>query len=190
MRLYEYEQSIKDMVDENPQNPKIYEYLQQMIYMFLRRKNVGGSERDIEEVSFSIAGDIWIKILSGERYNRYIGYLNKTYHDYFRDYYIDKKYSEPYDPSYDMKVIGGEIDNPQRFLEVIDKLYLEQIELIVDDFFESGCKYTYGSRAWVNLKLSLVLSMYRQELVNYHLTSDQFAYLKILIVRFHEKFRV
>lgn len=190
MRLYEYEQRIKLLVESSPQDPKIYEYLQRMIFMFLRRKAVGDDEKDVEDISFTIAGDLWMRIIDGERFSRYLGYINKIYHDYFRGYYIDKKYNEPYDPSYDMKVIGGEIDNPRRFQEIINKIYLERIESVIDDFFESGCKYAYGSRAWINLKLSLTLSLYRQTLVNYHLTSDQFAYLKILIVRFHDKVKV
>lgn len=190
MKLYEYEQRIKSLIEEDPQDPQIYEDLQRMIYMFLRRKGAGNNEKDVEDVSFTIAGDLWMRIIEGERFTFYIGYLSKIYHDYFKGYYIDKRYNEPYDPSYDMRVIGGEINNPKRFQEVIDKIYLEQIESVINGFFESGCKYRKGTRAWINLKLSLTLSLYRQTIVNYHLEPDQFAYLKILLVKFHEKVKV
>lgn len=190
MKLYEYEQRIKSRIEEDPQDPQIYEDLQKMIYMFLRRKGAGVDEKTVEDVSFTMAGDLWMRILEGERFTYYLGYLDKIYHDYFKECYIDKRYNEPYDPSYNMKVIGGEINNLKRYQEVIDKVYLEQIESVISNFFEFGCKYKKGTRAWINLKLSLTLSLYRKTIVNYHLTTDQFAYLKMLLVKFHEKVKV
>ena len=134
--------------------------------------------------------DIWMRIISGERFYHYIGYIDKIYHDYVRGLYIDKKFNEPYDPSYDMQVIGGEIQNKRMIQEVLSKVYLEQIDKVIDDFFESGCKYKKGSRTWINLKLSLSLSLYHKKMVTYHLNEEQSMYLRVLLVKFYDKVKI
>lgn len=187
MRLIEYEQTIKDLIKENRNNPEIYNLLQEMILMFLRRKRSPGGPQELEEVSYTMAGDIYIKIVAGEDINYFLGYFDKKYKEYFKDYYEVERYTEPYDPSLNDKEIWRRSEGSQDFSKVLNKLYLKDIGRIVDKVMEESCKYKYQSKEYLNLKLSLMVSILRNSKFEFHLSQEQSFYLKLLIVAFYEE---
>ena len=187
MRLIEYEQTIKDLVKKDRNNPEIYSLLQEMILMFLRRKKSPGGPQEVEEVSYTMAGDIYLKIINGEDINYFLGYFDKKYKEYFKDYYESGRYTEPYDPSINDKEVLRRSSGSQEFSKVINKLYLKDIGKIVDKVMEKSCKYKYQSKEYLNLKLSLMISILRNTKFEFHLNQEQSFYLKLLIVAFYEE---
>lgn len=188
MRLVEQEQMIKRMVREDISNPEIYNCLQKMILMFLKRKKAPGNCQRYEEVSYTMAGDIYMKLLEGETVDYFLGYFDRKYKEYFREYYESEKYDIPFDPSLDEYMSLGQNFGVQDFHNAINKLYLEDIERVVDKVMEK-CKYVKCSSAYINLKLSLMISILRNELTTFHLDEGQSLYLKFLIVAFYEEIK-
>lgn len=190
MRLVEYEQKIKDLVKEDRSNPEIYKLLQEMIYMFLRRKHIGNNPGDTEEVSYTFAGDLFMKISSGEEIIYYLGYLERKYKEYFKEYCDVTRFNEPYDPSLDDKKVVNLDDQLRPFDQTLNRVYLSNIYLIIDKIFDEKCKYRYNSYIFINLKVSLILSLLRDEITPFHLNSEQTEYLKILVVLFYNELKL
>ena len=75
----------------------------------------------------------------------------------------------------------------QDFSKVLNKLYLKDIGKIIDKVMEESCKYKYQSKEYLNLKLSLMVSILRNSKFEFHLSQEQSFYLKLLIVAFYEE---
>lgn len=190
MRLVEYEYSIKTRIKKDRNDPDIYQELQRMIYMFLRRKRVGNCPKDVEDISYMIAGDLYMDILEGVEITFFLGYLDKIYKNYVSKFYEGIQGQVPFDPSIDAnQVILG---NPSTYDYVYarNKIYLEDIQRVVDKVMEDTCKYKPWTPAYSNLKISLMLSILRDEFVSFHLQPEQEFYLKLIIVQFYQEVKV
>lgn len=191
MKLTEYEQKIKDLIKTDKNDPEIYCSLQKMIYLFLLRKRAGDDIRELEEVSFTIAGDLFIKIRDGETINYFLGYLERKYHEYFKEYYRFSRFNEPYDPSYDDSRSSQSEKAEGDLKEVLTKVYLSDIGKVVDNVFEESCKYVYNSAPYINLKVSALLTLIRNgEITDFHLNEFQRNYLRLLVVRLYSEIQL
>lgn len=189
LRLVDYESEIRKLVESNPQDPEIYNKLQEMVRMFLLRKKASDSSREIEEVSYTIAGDMFMQIINGEKIDYYLGYLDKIYRPYFKDYYDSRKYLEPYDPSLDGKRVLRRFTTTQDYSKVVNKVYFEEVDKIIDQVMEKCCKYRKGTSTYLNLKLSIILSLRSGSLVPFHLSKEESFYLRILVISLYRKIR-
>lgn len=191
MTLTEYANKISDLTANNKDDPEIYSTLQPMIEMFLRRKKVCNCSRDYSDLSYVIAGDLFMSI-SNENLviSNILGYLEKIYRKYAHTYY--NEHSGLNQVSFE-DVSGKDLHEFGRYNyqsdvdEIINKTYLLNIKSIVDDVLVSSCKYDICSKAYHNLKLSLVLSILRGQEVCFHLTKEQEFYLKLIYTNFHNK---
>ena len=185
MKLVEYEVLIKKQVAEDLNNPEIYNNLQRMILMFLQRKKVCHCLKDYEDMSYLLAGDVYMKILGGEKIGYFLGYLEKVYRKYAQQYYKDHS-SEfiYYDDSDDFADTVFNQFSHYDYDCVNNKIYLEKIWKVIDQVMASSCKYDRMSRAYLNLRLSLVLSLLRGRETCFHLEPDQKFYLKFIMTNF------
>lgn len=188
MRLTEYEQLIKKQITQDRNNPEIYNNLQKMIYMFLRRKQVGKSPEEVEEVSYTFAGDIYMKILSGDEIEYYLGYLERKHKEYFREYYRMSRFNEPYDPTYDDSKVQEVQDYRDYENRALNKVYLQNVDRIIDKLLRNS-KYKYNSKSYINLKLSLALSLLNDRIVVFHLSKEEEEYLKFLTILFYNEIK-
>lgn len=187
MILKDEEVQIKDKVKINRENPEIYQQLQKMIFIFLRRVKAPGSLQDLEEVSYTMAGDIFLKIVQGEDINHFLGYFEHYYKGYFRSYYDSEKYGTLQDPL--NSHIMTNISSTSEYRKVLNKQYLTEIEKVIDTVMNESCKYRYDSKAYLNLKISLVLSLIKGVNVNFHLDPEQLSYLKLMRAAVQESIR-
>lgn len=186
MKLYEQEQVVKDLIKNDRNNPEIYLKLQQMIYMFLRRKKIGNSPKEVEEVSYTMAGDLFLKIIEGEEISNFFGLLDKEHRKYFTEYYEREKYIEPYDITMDPRILN-ESSFENDFAKVNNKIYLEDINKVINEVMDKSCKYKPWTVEYNNLKVSLALSILRRKKVNFHLNLECEYYLNILIASFYNE---
>lgn len=189
MRLTEYETTIKSKIQQNPNDPSIYEDLQKMILIFLTRKKACKSINDYKDISYLLAGDMYLNIINGTRYNYYLGYLEKVYLRYVLQYYADN--FEPdivhIEDPIDLEYLMDYTSNPQEYDEVCDKCYIERIHTVVDQVMLQSCKYDPNTAAYLNLKLSLVISLLRDAPCYYHLLPEHQFYLNMIIKNFQSK---
>lgn len=187
MRLLDYESLIKCKIKLNREDPSIYDLIQKMTFMFLKRKKVCRSEKDREDISFVIAGDLYMRILDGEDFSYFLGYLDKIYKEYLDKFYEGYKNQVQFDPSIDVnhEILG----NPTVFdyYRLNNQVYLKEIYRVIDELMDETCKYKRQTKEYLNLKLSLVLSLIRGEVTCFHLEPDQSLYLRLLIVKFYSK---
>ena len=179
---------IKQQISQDKNNPEIYNNLQKMIYMFLRRKQVGQSPREAEDVSYTFAGDLYMKILSGDEIEYYLGYLERKHKEYFKEYYRMSRFNEPYDPSYDDSKLQEVQDYRNYENRTLNKVYLQDVNLIIDKILEKS-KYRHNSKSYVNLKLSLALSLLNDRVVAFHLSKEEEEYLKFLTILFYNEIK-
>lgn len=188
MTLYEQEKYIKDLVKLDRRNPEIYEKLQEMIYMFLRRKRIGRNPKEVQDISYTMAGDLYLRILEGEDIFNYLGLLDKEHRSYFEEYSSSRIFFEPYDVSLDPKLFNGEPPTYD-FIKVDNKIYLEEIHKVINQVIEKSCKYKPWTPEYNNLKVSLALTLLRGEETYYHLSEECKHYLKFLVVSFYNEVR-
>lgn len=127
-----------------------------------------------------------MKILSGDTISYYLGYLEKKHKEYFREYYSVTRFNEPYDPYYDDIKSDNVSANFIEFDRTLSRIYLDDVSKIVDKVFDN-CKYLYNSTEFINLKLSLVLSLVKDEIVTFHLDEEHYVYLRLLIILFYSE---
>lgn len=189
MRLTEYETTIKSKVNNDPNDPSIYEDLQKMILIFLSRKKACRSGKDYEDISYLLAGDIYLSITQGTRYNYYLGYLEKIYMRYVLQYYSENSDPEIFyteDPL-DALSLSDYTYQVEEYNMICDRVYLKDIGKLVEQVMNQSCKYDPNSLVFLNLKLSLLLSLLRREPVYYHLQPEHQFYLTMIIKNFQSK---
>ena len=186
MRLIEYESYIKELVTKDVNNPEIYNSLQEMIMAFLKRKKVCRCKKDYEDLSYLIAGDIYLSMVKENlRINYYLGYLEKVYRKYAHDYYKENS-SEclVFDDKLDAESVGQTYNFRDEFSHIRNKVYLEDCDKIIEEVMSKSCKYDRNSYVYNNLKMSLILSLLRGNLINFHLDNEQFSYLNLILKNF------
>ena len=190
MNLIEYEQTIKGLVKENKSNPDIYNYLQEMTLLFLRRKKPLDSSQYLLDVSYTIAGDIFLKIIDGADMTYYLGYLERIYRDYLREEkaYLSKTF--PFEEVYEHTEIPELIIPPISLKDAANEIYLKKINQVIERIMKKCCKYRQRSKEYLNLKLSLVLSILRDTRTYFHLEEEQIVYLDFLLVRLYDELKV
>ena len=186
MKFYEEETYLKELIEKDCTNEKIYSCLYELILAFLCKKKCCNCRHDAEEIAHDLAVEMFQNIKSGDRYNKLLGYLNKIYNGKVVDYYLAKKdildyeITEKEDLNANLLVFNSyecDLNN------VINRVYLEDVELIIDEVFEV-CKYDKNSKNYNNLKLSLALSILNRSPHYFHLDKFDQAYLDILIREF------
>ncbi len=186
MRLTEYENIIKNKVQKNNHDETIYEDLQKMIYTFLQRKKACRSSRDYEDVSYIIAGDLFMMISNNKEISCYLGYLEKIYLRYVLAYYKENTSEEVIsfeDAELEKTLIYLGSSDDYNYID--NKLYLSDIVKVIDKVLKYSCKYSPNHLASLNLQLSLVLSLLKENTIIYHLTPDQGFYLEMVVTNFY-----
>lgn len=188
MRLVEYENTIKNKVAKDPSDISIYDDLQKMAIVFLRRKKACRSIQDYEDVSYLIAGDIYIKISKQEKISYYLGYLEKIYRRYIISFYQNNHSNETV--SYENEdfertlIYPGSYDD---YTYIDNKLYLSNIKVVIDKVLEKSCKYATDPLSSLNISLSLLLSLLQEDIVSYNITPEQEFYLNMITVNFYSQ---
>ncbi len=188
MKLKEYDLLIQNLVDKDKSNEEIFIHLQKMIEMFLWHKKCCDCANDVETISYTMAEDIYLDILNGRPFKQYLSYVSTVYHKYLRECY-DKNIIRQL--NYDDIIAYKEREHEriathsQEIHNTESKVYLENISNTIDRVLHYSCKYDENTAAYINLKMSLMLSLYRGYLVYFHLTKEQEFYLKLIVTNFY-----
>lgn len=186
MRLLDYESKLRELVSKDHTDPEIYNNLQQLIYYYLLRKKSCRRYEDASDISYEIASDIFMRIYNGETFTYFLPYLDRVYLRYILNYYnVNSPEIFVRDITDDM-VANVYLTNPtnQDYHIVCEKMYLEHINQVVDIVMKNS-KYKEGFLPYLNVKLSLVLSLYRGYPCYFHLSPEQADYVKFLVINFY-----
>lgn len=189
MKLKEYEDLIKKQFEENKCNEEIYINLQKMIEMFLRRKKVCNCSKDYEDVSYIMAGDLYLKFINEEKTpDHLLGYLARAYQSYAHEYYDENSGALGQVP---VEEIRTTVFSPSSYSYEVNcvnsRVYLQEIVRVIDEVMMNSCKYDPNSVAFMNLKLSLILTILKGEITSFHLNQEQTFYLNLIYTNFKNK---
>ena len=189
MKLYEYESKIKEQIEEDVNNPELFLNIQRVTGYFLRRKKACHCAGDYADVACHIAEDIYMDLLEGKRFTHLYGYLNRIYRTYVIEYYKD------YGPdviSFDEHIkLKDIVRDPAAYMNnyLNNRFYLLEIGKVVDQTMLDSCKYTYNSKDYINLKVSLLLTTLRGDNSYFHLDEAQSYYLNLMKVNLYSQIR-
>lgn len=189
MKLYEYESKIRDQIENDINNPELFLDIQRVTGYFLRRKKACHCARDYTEIACHIAEDVYMDLLDGKRFDHLYGYLNRIYRTYVIQYYKD------YGPdviSFDENIkLKDIVQDPAAYMNnyLNNRIYLLEIGNVVEQTMLDSCKYVSDSKAYLNLKVSLLLTTLRGDTSYFHLDEAQSFYLNIIKVNFYNQIR-
>lgn len=186
MRINDLEKKLKEAIEEDINNPDVYNMIFELSKYFLKQNRVLSCTVDLEEVAHLMAEELYMKILRGGEIRAWLGYMNfaykqavGTWQKMFGREFIDA--SNDFDLEnaiVSMSVAGGYELTPFQYL--YDNSYIEGLIIQIDDLMEAS-RCVEGTVEYMNTRLSLILSMSHGMFVSYHLDAAQMQYANALL---------
>ena len=188
MTLYEYNTRIRELNTSDPTNEEIYTLLHDLILEMINLKKYKISARDKEEVAYTLAGDIWMKIMGGSYFKFVNNYIDRVLLRYILEHIGKYRTVEVFDAVEYQQLIDTFVaeDSEVCFGDVENEVYLEDIRSAIDQLIDK-CPYYLGTPKCLNFKLSLVASLYLGEPYSYHLNEFDEEKVRMFIINFYEK---
>ena len=183
MRLTKMEQYIKDMLEEDPDNPKIYDRIYVLCKCFFMRNKLLNTEEDSDIVANLMATDMYMKRLE---IHSWCGYISYYYHDYIRIWKRDyqpkifdctgtRSYLE--EPIVQMSY-GSAIDNPD-ISNICMRSVIEGIPRMIDRALDASTYYP-DTKEYLNARISLMLSVANSRFISFNQTEEDENYTRML----------
>ena len=184
MRLQEYEDQMKELIQVDRNDPKIWELLQEMSYEFFRRKHLMKTNEMNKEASLFMAEDLYTQIINGRDFYHILGYMGLGYHTAIRSYNKFNKH-EVIDTKDDYRLGDAIISmfassqNEGVYRQTMDIDFIKYLPKFIDDVLEKS-KYDRYSSDFINAKISICLSFIKNTFVKYNLKKEEVDYVKFL----------
>lgn len=186
MRLVDIEKDIKNLIEEDINNPEVYNKIEELSYLFLMRNHLMSTGKSAADVAQLIASDLYLKICNGKEIISWIGYINRSYHAYIREYNkINKSEVINTEGDYDLETgiinmsMSSTASNVIEFNRVIDNEYFDNLPKIVDGIMKKS-KYREFTGDYNNARLSIVLSLSAGKFINYGMSTAESMYVRML----------
>jgi len=186
MRINDLEKKLKKLIEEDINDPDVYNMIFELSKYYLKQNKVLSQNIPLEEVAHLMAEDLYMKILRGGEIRAWLGYMNfaykqavGTWQKMFGREFIDAR--DDYDLEnaiVSMSVAGGYDVTP--FQHLYDNSYIEGLTVQIDKLMEAS-RCVEGTAEFMNVRLSLILSMSHGMFVSYHLDDAQRQYTSALL---------
>ena len=177
------EQYIKDMLEEDPDNPKIYDRIFVLCKCFLMRNKFLNTEEDSDIVANLMATDMYMKRLEIKSWNGYVSYWYRNYIDIWRRRYCPKiidctgKHSDLEEPILRMSC-GSSMDNPD-ISNIYMRSVIEGIPRMIDRALDASTFYP-DTKEYLNARISLMLSVANSRFISFNQTEEDENYTRML----------
>ena len=179
---------IYQMSVEDKNNPEIYNELYKLIKQMLLTKKLKINDKDIDEISYTMAGDMYLKIIDGNFFKHPTNYIEKTYRRY-----IDIQ-CNPKD-LIDVDTVSSMLLEKEYFSSftedlnnTIIRVYLEDIQILIKQLL-TECPIKEDTIDYMNFKVSIILSLLYGDIRLYHLDRSYKPYVKVFTINFYEKIK-
>lgn len=186
MRINDLEKKLKRAIEEDVNNPDVYNMIFELSKYYLKQNKVLSCTIPLEEVAHLMAEELYMKILRGGEINKWLGYMNfaykqavGTWQKMFGREFIDCR--DDYDLEnaiVSMSVAGGYELTP--FQHLYDNSYIEGLTVQINKLMDAS-RCVEGTSEYMNVRLSLILSMTHGMFVSYHLDDSQRQYANALL---------
>jgi len=180
-RLTNIENELHKMIEEDVNNPEIYNQLVKLVIGHLmQQKACDYHIEEYYELPYLIASDLYMRTLKKADIKSYLGYLDKIYKKYVNYYRHECGF---YHHSLDTELENLDL-HPEiygfSYEKLINKIYLSEISSIIN-YLVYNSKYKITDKDFNNLKISISLSLMNNEYVYFHLDEEKQVYVRYMV---------
>lgn len=188
MRLIDYENRIKEMVKEDKNNPEIYDWLFNLLYIFFKRNKIIRKDSECVEVAQIGATDLYNKIYNGMEFYALLGYINVVYKAYLYEYrksycseIIDATDNKDLSDAIILMSASSSISQRTNYEKILNQEYIDNLENTIDYILDKS-KYLKWTKIYYNAKMSIMLSMLYGRFNPYDLDEHNINYVRMLYI--------
>lgn len=191
MNLKLFSDKIREQIEEDPNNPEIFNNLKLLAHFYFRGTKFVNKEQYLETISNIAAEDMYMKIYKGMDMKNPISYLYSYRYTYLKEMqkldYPDIIDTQDLDYGYDMSMAiiqmcsGSSMAFDDDYNIVIIKDYLKRIPNLVDSILSKCCRYNKGTSIYKNIYTSILLSLLKNETVTFFISSTLHNYLLLML---------
>ena len=193
LRLVDMESRLKKLVDNDINDPKVYNAIYDLLYNFLIRKKLLNSYQDYEEVSHIGAEHLYMHILNGAKITSWLGYINLSYMSYinrYKRFYRSELIDTNSNPELADAIVtmsaSSALQNNIDLETIVNMQYIEKsITNTIKEVLNLS-RYVEYSKEYYDAMLSLLLSIINGNLVIYGDRKEK-SYINILYVLTKDK---
>lgn len=186
MRLIEIEANIKKLIEEDVNNPEVYNEIQRLAYLYLKRYKKMNKDIEAQEVSHLVASELYYKVVNGGEIYSWLGYMSKTMIWFIRKYrsmtdtqMIDTtEDTQLYEAVLDMSVRSSDKDD--KYNEIVDYIAVNDLPNIVNRILERICRYDSESSEYMNIHMSIIMSLITDRFVTVFISEEVEPYCRLM----------
>lgn len=187
MRLVDIEKEIKHLIETDPNNEDIFNRIYDLAYLYFKRTKYVNSDEESKGVALICAEDIYMKYLRGTPIYSYIGYINKAKILYVKTYRKMTE-SEIFDTRDDYRlreaieeIAYSSADAYKKYMEIDFEDSLNSIPYYVDKILKESCRYRVDSSEYLNIKISICMTLAVGEITTLFLPNNLDGYFKLML---------
>lgn len=185
MRLIDMENELKALIEKDPKSPEVYNKIYKLSEYYLNWRKLLNNSHDVEEVATIMAEDLYMKIYRGGSIGSWIGYI-RLYCKAAIRIWRKMTSSEIIDTSNDIclaeSIVLMSTSYPKSFEDdrIIDEMYFDNIPQVIDTIMENISRYPKYTKAYMNCKLSILLSINAGRFISYNLDKESLSYTRLI----------
>lgn len=179
---------IYNLTIQDKNNPEIYNQLYSLIRSMFISKRCCHALYDIETIAYTLAGDMYLKIVNGAVFRHSTNYINKVYKRYLQNYYGGIEIVDT-DAVESQLITTQYIPSSTEDLDdALTKIYLDDIYLVINELISEG-PFKSGSLEFYYFNISVLLSLLYDDIILYHLDLIYKNLVKMATINFYEKLK-
>ena len=195
LNFKQVEKELIDLVEENPNDERIYQLLHDIAFNYLYNViNPGSIYYDYDMIAWDLAADLFLRIKKGTKIKHYVSYISHTLKIYYLRNYENQNWSIIIDPASDINLdrvvqtccVGNRNEDHTRIENVLTGIYLSQFESIITEVMNET-KFDFVSKDRLNLELSVLLTLNKKKETYFRLDEHLKPYIRIVISKIKQK---
>lgn len=185
MRLVEMENELKELIEKDVNNPEIYNKIYKLSEYYLNWRKLLTNSTEVEEVATIMAEDLYMKVYKGGYIKSWIGYM-RLYCKAAIRVWRKMTSSEIIDVSNDLElaesIVTMSTTYPKSFEDekIIDEIYFDNIPQVIDTIMQRISRYPKYTKAYMNCKLCILLSINVGRFISYNLDKETRSYARLI----------
>lgn len=195
MRLVDIENHIKEMIANDPNDPDIFNEIENLSYLYIKRYKKVNNDSEAKEVALLIAEDLYMKLANGKPIYSWCGYISKSLIGYIRKY-RSMTQSEIFvtdnnvalrdgivrmSSGGSMTLAFGSYDN------INDSMCFQKIDSLIEKILDESARYYVDTSDWLNTYISILLTFINDgDIIPYCLNESETMYMRMLMAKVKE----
>ena len=186
--ISDIEKKLTEICETDPSSEELYENLRILAAKLLISRRIASNASEVDEMSHDLAALVYLKVRNGKEIKFWAAYMGRALQSelsrYLRvstkqifevgDKLNKKEFIERY---YNQALVFNQQQDTIEATEV-----LKTLSNILDDVFSTTCRYTKDHPNYINLKISVYLSLAHKKIVYFNIRDDyEKQYVDVLV---------